>query len=362
MAHPLTQHPPTALSFGAPASMHPLGFGFGQPSHRPAHMNMGIGFGSSVVSPGPSTPYKRPPVRASPAPTSGPSNKRSRRRSASPTPSPTSSPTLSRADERKIAGKAPKRVRKEIATAAQAVDGPDVGVLLASMPSSSHLAILMELLNDNPALGERVLKRLPAPPLANVLELLERSVAKISKTAGSWESQEGVVAQRRWHRTEEHIQAFEKSASTFLKFFTSGATGPAEPNTIFHLLHALTAHVQQLLALVPSPNSPPPAARPLLDLANALLTAWNQWVGGLSDEVNNRGGMYPHGMVSSWADGLASLARTPPPAQQQAAQVSWALAMSTPVQVSESELVRGFRDAIIPVRDSFANSLGWMIR
>jgi hypothetical protein len=220
----------------------------------------------------------------------------------------------------------------------------------------------MELLNDNPALSERVLKRLPAPPLANVLETLERSVAKIGKAAGSWEPQEGVVAQRRWHRAEEAVSAFEKSANTYLKFFTSGSNGPAEPNTIFHLLHALTSHVQQLLALVPSPSSPPPAARPLLDFANALLTAWRQWVGGLSDEVNNRGGMYPHGMVSSWADGLGELVRPPPPPQQAPAQVSWSMAISTPVQVAESALVSGFRDALVPVRDQFANSLGWMIR
>lgn len=230
----------------------------------------------------------------------------------------------------------------------------------ASLPPTSHLPILMELLNDNPALSERVLKRLPAPPLANVLETLERSVAKIGKAAGTWEAQEGVVAQRRWHRAEESVSAFEKSATTYLKFFTSST--PTEPNTIFHLLYALTAHVQQLLALVPSPSSPPPAARPLLDLANALLTAWNQWHGGLSDEVNNRGGMYPHGMVSSWADGLAGLVRAPPPPQQAAAQMSWSMPISTPVQVPESALVSGFRDALAPVRDGFANSLGWMIR
>lgn len=219
----------------------------------------------------------------------------------------------------------------------------------------------MELLNDNPALSERVLKSLPAPPLPNVLETLERSVAKIGKVAGTWEPQEGVVAQRRWNRAEEGVSTFVKSASTYLKFFTSGSTGPSEPKTIFHLLHAITADVQQLLALVPSPNSPPPASRPLLDIANALLTAWNQWLGGLSDEVNNRGGMYPHGMVSSWADGLAGLTRAPPQPVAQAAQVSWSMVITTPVHVPESPLVSGFRDALAPVRDGFANRLGWMI-
>ncbi|BEI86450.1 hypothetical protein CcaverHIS002_0607370 [Cutaneotrichosporon cavernicola] len=361
MAHPLTQHPPTVLPFGAPASMHPLGFGFGQPPRQ----NLGFGFGSPIHSPihsGASTPYKRPAVRTSPTPIPTPNNKRSRRRSASPTPSPTGSPTLSRADERKILGKTPKRVRKEVGPAEQAADGPDVGLLLASMPPTSHLPILMELLNGNPAMSERVLKSLPAPPLSNVLETLERNVGKIGKAAGTWEPQEGVVAQRRWHRTEEDVSAFVKSANTYLKFFTSGSTGPTEPNTIFHLLHAITANVQQLLALVPSPNSPPPAARPLLNFANALLTAWNQWLGGLSDEVNNRGGMYPHGMVSSWADGLAGLTRAPPPPVAQPTHVSWSMAISAPVHVPESTLVSGFRDALVPVRVGFANSLGWMIR
>lgn len=236
------------------------------------------------------------------------------------------------------------------------------------MPSTSHLPILMELLNADPALAPRLLKRMPTPPLANVLETLERTMSKIGKAAGTWEPQEGVVAQRRWHRAEDQVGVFEKSASTYLKFFTSPSLEQSsgegsEPNTIFHLLHALTVHVLQLLALVPTPNSPPPAARPLLDLANAILTAWNQWVGGLSDEVNNRGGMYPHGMVSSWADGLADLARPSP--QQQSnndAHVSWTMSISAPVQREESSLVVGFREALAPVRDGFINNLGWMVR
>lgn len=235
------------------------------------------------------------------------------------------------------------------------------------MPPTSHLPILMDILNENPSLAPRLLKSMPTPPLANVLETLERTVAKIGKAAGSWEPEDGVVAQRRWNRTEEQVRGFEKSASTYLKFFTSPSLAPSaegsEPNTIYHLLHALTAHVLQLLALVPSPNSPPPSARPLLDLANAILTAWNQWVASLSDEVNNRGGMYPHGMVSSWADGLADLAREPlQPNQNTTAHVSWSMTMSAPVQRVQSPLVSGFREALAPVRDGFVNNLGWMVR
>lgn len=236
------------------------------------------------------------------------------------------------------------------------------------MPPTSHLPILMELLNENASLAPRILKRMPTPPLTNVLETLERTVAKIGKAVGTWEPQEGVVAERRWHRAEDQVRVFEKSASTYLKFFTSPALSPssaegAEPNTIYHLLHALTANVLQLLALVPTPNSPPPAARPLLDLANAILTAWNQWVGGLSDEVNNHGGMYPHGMVSSWADGLADLARPPLQSQQNnSSHISWSMSISAPVHRAESSLVVGFREALAPVRDGFVNNLGWMVR
>lgn len=155
MAHPLTQHPPNMIGFGAPATMSPLGFGFGQPGMalgspvRPGAFNslhhglgsMSPGFASpSFASAGPSSPLKRasPPRTVSSAvPTT--SHKRTRRASSvSSSSSPLGSPSFGsrRLDdddrrERKIAGsKATKRIRKETETVATTSDGPDLGVLL----------------------------------------------------------------------------------------------------------------------------------------------------------------------------------------------------------------------------------------
>lgn len=205
---------------------------------------------------------------------------------------------------------------------------------------------------------------MPQPPLANCLETLERTVAKIGKAAGSWEPQSGYVAQRRWNRVEPLISEFEKTATTYLKFFTQPtSTTISEPNSIYHLLEALTAQILQLLGLVPQTNGqPPPSARPLLDLANLVLTSWNQWISGLSDEVNNRGGMYPHPTVTSWADGLAGLSRASPVVQPPIPQSSWITPITMPAQQVDNHLADGFRQALQPIQDKFANELGWLVR
>lgn len=158
MAHPLTQHPPNMIGFGAPATMSPLGFGFGQPGMalgspvRPGGFNglhhgfgaMSPGFASpGFASPGPSSPIKRAsPPRMSSVPVNAVSHKRTRRASSvSSSSSPVGSPSLSsrRIDdddrrERKIAGsKATKRIRKEAQEAPTASDGPDLGLLLGKL-------------------------------------------------------------------------------------------------------------------------------------------------------------------------------------------------------------------------------------
>jgi hypothetical protein len=234
---------------------------------------------------------------------------------------------------------------------------------LASLPSTSHLPILLELLNDNPSLAQRVLRNIPQPPLANCIETLERIVYKIGKDAGSWEPQQGYVASRRWNRVENEVTNFTKTASTYIKFFTAPRDSSPEPNTIFHLLHTLTAHSLQILALVPADT--PPSARPFLDLANLLLTNWTAWIGGLSDEVNRRGGMYAAGMVSTWADGLDSVARVPASSVSSApvsTLASWASPVAMPTRAVSNALIDGFREALEPLRARFVNELGWLLR
>lgn len=233
------------------------------------------------------------------------------------------------------------------------------------MPPTSHLPILLELLQENPALAPRVLRSMPTPPLSNVLETLERIVAKIGKAAGSWEQQSGYVATRRWNRVEEHVQAWTKSASTYLKFFTTSnnsTSTPTEPQTIYHLLHALTTTIVQILAIVPA--GPPPNAKEFLDLANSVLSAWSDWVSALSDEVNQRGGMFPQSTVQNWADGINALAAESQSAPAAAAPVfsSWSTPMSLPTApVEPNPYIEGFRIALQPLRERFINELGWLV-
>lgn len=218
------------------------------------------------------------------------------------------------------------------------------------------------MINENPSLAPRVLRSIPQPPLANCLETLERIVHKIGKEAGSWEIQEGYVATRRWNRVGEQVTNFTKTATTYIKFFTAPRDSTPEPNTIFHLLHALTSHTLQILALVP--DDTPPNARPFLDLANLILTSWTSWVSALSEEVNSRGGMYAAGMVSTWADGLDSLARAPTapsPSTPVSTLASWASPVSLPARAIDSPLVNGFRQALQPIHERFVNELGWLV-
>lgn len=221
----------------------------------------------------------------------------------------------------------------------------------------------MDIINEDPSLAPRILRRIPQPPLDNCLEQLERIVAKVGRAAGSWDVQEGYVATRRWNRVEEQVDNFTKTASTYLKFFSqpSSTQEPVEPNTLYHLLHALTAHALQILPIVP--DGPPTSARPFLELANLVLTTWGTWLTRISDEVNNRGGMYPQSMAQSWADGLDQLARElPQPTQAAVPTVSWAMpiSMSPPSSERVNPLVPGFRHALQPIRDRFMNELGWL--
>ncbi|TXT04313.1 hypothetical protein VHUM_04200 [Vanrija humicola] len=363
MAHPLTQHPPNMIGFGAPATMSPLGFGFGQPAHLVAARSPGFGLNGSVSAPPSPSPHS--PHHHHHNHLHSTAQKRTRRTS-SLSPSPSSSPSpdddeIEERSERRMAKV--KRVRKEAQESVQE-DKPDVGLLLASMPPTSHLPILLELLQENPALAPRVLRSMPTPPLSNVLETLERIVSKIGKAAGSWEPQSGYVATRRWNRAGEHVQAWTKSASTYLKFFTTSnsTSTPTEPQTIYHLLHALTTTIVQILAIVPA--GPPPNAKEFLDLANSVLSAWSDWVSALSDEVNQRGGMFPQSTVQNWADGIAALAAETLSVTAAAAPVfsSWSTPMPLPSAPAEpNPYIEGFKIALQPLRERFVNELGWLV-
>ncbi|KAL7423947.1 hypothetical protein Q5752_001532 [Cryptotrichosporon argae] len=444
MAHPLTQHPPNLLSFGAP-SRTPLGFGFGQPSHAYPRS----GFGSPSPSPSPSlaasapafpstsqaSTSQAPPLRKAfttprlphaHAPTSTPtpaqSLKRARRASSSSSPATSPSPLPSsplsprkrlddlpgpsaaglgaitldparpvRAKRVRAEGAGPRAGTSAHSAAVASASELDAGVLLAALPPTAHLPILLNLLHANPALAAHVLDRLPRPDLADCLKEVDRAAAKVAKAAGGYDALDGLAAARRWARVEAPLAAFCNSASTYVRFFTnppsgSSATTTTDARTLFTLLHALTSHILSLLRLVPvsAPASsaaptpspaPPDSAKPLLDLANLVLADWQRWLAALADEVNVRGGMYPQSTVLAWADGLARLAAH---SADNAAPTSAALLPTAAAssfaswgardvahdhhqqQQQQHALVDGFRQAIGPIKHRFAADLGWL--
>lgn len=128
MAHPLTQHPPSALAFNSAPRPSPLGFGFGVPGSSSGPLGFGQpkspGFGGSLQSfgfgqntpsssfgqsgnngsPSPST-SRRPSIRTAPYPsplgprstglTTGTPSQSLKRQRKSPSPTPSSSPSPS---------------------------------------------------------------------------------------------------------------------------------------------------------------------------------------------------------------------------------------------------------------------------
>ena len=103
---------------------------------------------------------------------------------------------------------------------------------------------------------------------------------------------------------------------------------------------------------------------PLLDLANLVLSTWNSWLSGLSDEVNKHGGMYPHSMVVVWADGLDELAswtardRVGRPGSGPAGQ--FASRPHSNEHGTNHPLVTSFQSAVLPMRNRFVAELGWL--
>ncbi|KAK4684118.1 hypothetical protein P7C73_g6084, partial [Tremellales sp. Uapishka_1] len=387
MAHPLTQLPPNSLPFPAAARPSPLGFGFGQPTAS----TLGFG-GPSVLAPGggfgfgfgSSTPLKkgftspRPFNTASPSSSKytpsrpSPSALKRPRRSLSPSPPTASSSAVSLGKrkekddalavegqqmqpepERKPVRKLVKRSKKEEEKSAVGPEGVDVGVLLATLPPSSHLDILLHLLESNPSLSATVLARLPQPDLNQCLQELEKSMDKIKRAGGLGGPNldfSGLAGKRIWERSHVEVASFCKISSTYVHFFSAPPNStqqPTDPTILFPLLHTLTVYVYSLLLLIPTEPTHPSTATPLLDLANLVLTTWTHWISALSTEVNQRGGMYPHPMVNSWSEGMDRLAN---------GEISiWQ------TTATESPLVFSFRSAFIPIRDRFVNELGWLI-
>lgn len=101
----------------------------------------------------------------------------------------------------------------------------------------------------------------------------------------------------------------------------------------------------------------------MLDLGNLVLDAWKTWLTGLSEDVNGRGGMYPHSTVKVWAGGLDDLASgTIEKDLAQRSAAPWRIPTLAPSNTHDPchPLVTSFQSALLPLRHRFHTELGWL--
>ncbi|OCF73938.1 hypothetical protein I204_05786 [Kwoniella mangroviensis CBS 8886] len=388
MAHPLTQQPPSSLPFPFAARPSPLSFGFGHPS-TPSGFNTpvrpptsGLNWSSPVHSP---TKASLSRLRSSESNNvASPNTLKRARRSRSPSSSPPLSPnspassssqargSASKVDLSAVAGlalqdgppKSAKRSRPWSSDEPQnaASDGIDVGILLATLPSSSHLPILMQLLRTHPTLSESVLGQIPQPEVKTCVREMQTAFEAVQKAAGgSFGMREAseLFESRRWERVRGEAEIFCRTASTYIRYFTSNAKSPLEAESIFAFLHPLTTYLRTLLSVVPV-NAPP--NNPILDLAKLVLTIWDLWLKSLSAEVNQRGGMYPHSVVANWAETMDRLvSKNITNAWDSSPMSHWSLPTSRPASQNSTPFDESFRQALEPLRNRFLTEVGWMI-
>ncbi|WRT64271.1 uncharacterized protein IL334_001202 [Kwoniella shivajii] len=379
MAHPLAQQPPSSLPFAFAARTSPLAFGFGIPS---SSTSASLRSSSVNWSPPGQSPIKSPISRSDLASRTPLSSLKRSRRSRSPSSSPPLSPSSPASSSSHLRGstykvdlsaagldlqdisevhKPAKRTRLGSSEAAQpSTNDIDIGIILATLPASAHLPILLQLLRTHPSLSETVLSQIPQPEVRTCINEIDASFDAIHKAAGGSLGLRGgsaVSESRRWERVRSEVEVFCRTASTYIRYFTSSSKSPIDTQSIFTFLEPLTTHLQTVLRLVPSAAA---SSNPVLDLAKLVLSVWTLWLSNLLTEVNQQGGMYPHSTVSHWAETLdrltASVIGT-----VTAHDSHWSSSTTNPSSIVNAFFEESFRQALIPVRHRFLNEVGWLI-
>ncbi|KIR74915.1 hypothetical protein I310_01189 [Cryptococcus deuterogattii CA1014] len=230
MAHPLTQQPSSTISFPFAARPSPLTFGFGlpsaAPSEAPTHMSSthsshritGPACSSpsrnSFARPRPSQAFNfTPPTRSlkrtrrSRSPSTSPTGSIQSPRSRSPTPVSSRIGSLPSPKDLRTdlshPSKTVKRSKLQNSTSdEQSAEGVDIGIMLAALPPSAHLPILLQLLQLEPSLSSTVLGIMPKLEFRSCLKEMERLFAEIENLAGPVASisfYPGVLAESRVH-------------------------------------------------------------------------------------------------------------------------------------------------------------------
>ncbi|WVQ70831.1 hypothetical protein IAR50_000356 [Cryptococcus sp. DSM 104548] len=384
MAHPLTQQPPSSLSFSFAARPSPLSYGFGHPVNpSPTPTRFGAAFSPSRASPPRAKYPSQSPVRQSSKRT-----KRQRSPSLSPPTSPSSPPlktdsgastahnavSTAAAAVNQLEHQSSKRTKLHASQLGQhQKGGVDVGVMLATLPLSAHLPILIQLLEANPSLASSVLDMIPRQDLKSCVKELGRRFVDIERSGGSITQPlvvPGTIAEgRRWERVANEVEIYCRTATTYINYFSTAVQISNDFQSLFSLLSPLTSQLVSILSIIPSShvNSSLPGPAPLvLELAKFVLSTWSSWVTGLSSDVNDKGGMHPHSLVAHWAETLDKLVTIPTsvsPSSQTLTSSHWSMSappLNAPCP-QESALVISFREALAQSRDQFATQVGWLI-
>ncbi|GHJ89821.1 hypothetical protein NliqN6_6223 [Naganishia liquefaciens] len=270
-----------------------------------------------------------------------------------------------------LAGRTMKRLRQARQTQSSSgseltqEDEPDgdLGVLLASLPASTHLQILHALIASHPDLKPVIHALVPAPEISFAAQVLDEKAQRLveavpigahsheehrrpsraafgfggsmtttaappTATRASGTVSDGYIV----NRLRGPLTEFTNVATTYLPYFTSRSTPtgdnkptptpaptpttaappPPHPSTSFqYLSHLTTLLITRIFPNIPSSalhSSSPDTLPQLSALTRTLTSAWQSWLAHISEHVNAHAGMYAASMAQGWITGIETLA------------------------------------------------------
>ncbi|KAG8957367.1 hypothetical protein FRC00_004076 [Tulasnella sp. 408] len=405
MALPFGAHVPFATQNPSPLS---FGFGLGVPQHHlpPPEDPSSSTSASFATQFAPQTPQAAAAATATPQRPPIPPRTSTKRRAefdeneddAAMMGDGARSPSPSDRPMRRIGGM--KKLR--MTPAAVKVEGKieeddvDVGSLLASLPSSSHLPLLTALINERPELKQVVLSLIPRPTLDTAVQAINAGAKKLrdaypySVPAPTWPGSLGFgfgsstasqpapsnPMRDSYVRTRlrQPVKEFSKLLLSYMSYFSStpaeqppstpgpsnsaGSVQPSQrqpavplhPTETFTFLQNVTSHVLRM-----PPLTIAELTRPADNVVFPRLVAeWSAWVTQIDRDVNHMGKMHRDEVVKGWERGLDELVEVE---EQMLRSLQQHQQSSNGEGSSNGNVSIGMRG----IRDRWVQQVGWMI-
>lgn len=219
-------------------------------------------------------------------------------------------------------------------------------IVVASLPSSTHLQILHSLIASHPQLKPVIHALIPPPEVSFAIQVLDEKLERLVEavpigahpvastsstqpsrpvaasfgfgstraTATNGTVSDGYIL----NRLRIPLTEFTNVALTYLPYFITPRqtdkppSSPTHPSISFqYLSHLTTLIITRIFPLIPASALHPPTSSnlaPLDTLLAALEDAWDSWLAQVSEHVNAQAGMYAASMAQSWINGIESLA------------------------------------------------------